>query len=55
VLCISYLERSETRRCFITIAFKSCLIKRHQEVKEKKDLLELNGTRQPVVYLDDVS
>jgi hypothetical protein len=53
VRCISYNEWSQTRRCFITIAFqikKKRAIRKSQQCKEG---FELNVTHQHLVYAND--
>jgi hypothetical protein len=45
---------SETRRCFITIAFQLCFKICHKEGPENQEGLELNGTHL-LIYGDDVN
>jgi hypothetical protein len=50
VLCISYSERFEARRCFITIGFEYAI----KEGPRNKEEMELNGTHQLLVYAEVV-
>jgi hypothetical protein len=49
VRCISYLEWSKTRKCFIAITIQLCFIICHQKG------LELSGTHQLLVYVFGVN
>jgi hypothetical protein len=52
---MSYSEWPKTRICSLAIALQFCLRICHQESPRKSVSLELNGTRQLLVYADDIN